>query len=46
MVVGKGLGTNRLVQFVDALNEMGKIFENPVKVEGKAFYWEPLAVAA
>lgn len=46
MVVGNGLGANQLVSFVDALNEMGKIFENPVKVEGKTFTFEPLAMAA
>ena len=42
----KGLGANRLVSFVDALNEMGKIFESPIKLDGKSFTFEPLAIAA
>jgi len=46
VVLDKGLGANRLVSFVDALNEMGKIFESPIKLDGKSFIFEPLAMAA
>jgi len=46
MVVGSGLGANQLVVFVNAMNEMGKIFESPVKLEKKAFKFEPMAIAA
>jgi len=46
MVLDKGPGANRLVSFVDALNEMGKIFESPIKLDGKSFIFELLAMAA
>ena len=46
VVVGSGLGANQLVVFVNAMNEMGKIFESPVKLEKKAFRFEPMAIAA
>jgi hypothetical protein len=45
-VVGSGLGANQLVVFVNAMNEMGKIFESPAKLEKKAFKFEPMALAA
>jgi hypothetical protein len=46
MVVGSGVGANQLVVFVNAMNEMGKIFESPVKLEKKAFKFEPMGIAA
>lgn len=46
MVVGSGLGANQLVVFVNAMNEMGKIFESPVKLEKKLYQFEPMALAA
>jgi hypothetical protein len=46
MVVGSGVGANQLVVFVNAMNEMGKIFESPVKLEKKSFKFEPLVLAA
>jgi hypothetical protein len=46
VVVGSGLGANQLVVFVNAMNEMGKIFESPVKLEKKAFKFEPMLLAA
>ena len=41
-MVGSGVGANQLVVFVNAMNEMGKIFESPVKLEKKAFKFEGL----
>ncbi len=46
MVVGKGLGANQIVGFIDALNDMGRVFENPPRLDGKSFKFEPLALAA
>ena len=46
VVVGSGLGANQLVVFVNAMNEMGKIFESPVKLEKKVFKFEPMLLAA
>ena len=46
MVVGSGVGANQLVVFVNAMNEMGKIFEIPVKLEKKSFTFEPMALVA
>jgi hypothetical protein len=46
LVVGSGLGANQLVVFVNAMNEMGKIFESPVKLEKKVYKFEPMALAA
>jgi hypothetical protein len=46
MVVDSGVGANQLVVFVNAMNEMGKIFESPVKLEKKAFKFEPMLLAA
>jgi len=46
MVVGSGVGANQLVVFVNTMNEMGKIFESPVKLEKKAFKFEPMLLAA
>jgi hypothetical protein len=46
MVVGSGVGANQLVLFVNAMNEMGKIFESPVKLEKKSFTFEPMTLVA
>jgi hypothetical protein len=46
LVVGSGVGANQLVVFVNAMNEMGKIFESPVKLEKKVYKFEPMALAA
>ena len=45
-MVASGLGLNQLVVFVNAMNEMGKIFESPVKLEKKVFKFEPMLLAA
>ncbi len=45
-MVGSGVGANQLVVFVNAMNEMGKIFESPVKLEKKVYKFEPMALAA
>jgi hypothetical protein len=46
MVVASGVGANQLVVFVNAMNEMGKIFESPVKLEKQSFKFEPMLLAA
>jgi hypothetical protein len=47
MVVGSGITSNRLSEFIDALYGLGKLFEAPPKLNGKSFQWEqPLAKAA
>jgi hypothetical protein len=46
MVVGSGLGANLLVKFVDALYDVGRIFEQPVVVRDKQFRFNPMPVIA
>ena len=46
LVVGSVDGADQLFVFVNAMNEIGKIFESPVKLEKKAFKFEPLVLAA
>ncbi|MFO0389577.1 MAG: hypothetical protein ACK502_07670 [Alphaproteobacteria bacterium] len=43
MAVHSGEGA---VSFIDALNDMGRVFENTPRLDGKSFKFEPLALLA
>jgi hypothetical protein len=43
LVVGSGVGANLLVDFVDALYDVGRIFESPMMVEDKQFKFPPMS---
>lgn len=41
-MVRSGVGANLLVDFVDALYDIGRIFESPMIVEDKQFKFQPM----
>lgn len=44
VVVGSGVGANLLVKFVDALYDVGRIFEQPVVIRDRQFKFNPMPV--
>jgi len=46
MVEQRGETSNRMLQFIEVIQEWEKLFKAPPVLIGKSFQWEPLLVAA